>query len=63
MLGLWDERAAGTPGDDAPVGVHLTLTASAEPPDTCPVCPAVWEGGGREAPIHIKLRLLSCSGH
>jgi hypothetical protein len=34
MLGLWDELAAGTPGDDAPVGVYCTPTASAEPPDT-----------------------------
>jgi hypothetical protein len=34
MLGLWDELAAGTPGDDAPVGVYFTLTVSAEPPDT-----------------------------
>jgi hypothetical protein len=35
MLGLWEELAAGTPGDDAPVGVYLfTLTESAEPPDT-----------------------------
>jgi hypothetical protein len=34
MLGLWDERAAGTPGDDAPVGVYLTLTESAAPPET-----------------------------
>ena len=34
MLGLWDEGAAGTPGDDAPVGVQFTLTESAEPPET-----------------------------
>jgi hypothetical protein len=25
MLGLWDERAAGTPGEGAPVGVQFTL--------------------------------------
>jgi hypothetical protein len=31
---IWDELAAGTPGEDTPVGVHLTLTASAEPPET-----------------------------
>ena len=24
MLGLWDERAAGTPGEGAPVGVQCT---------------------------------------
>ena len=23
MSGIWDERAAGTPGEDAPVGVHM----------------------------------------
>jgi hypothetical protein len=34
MLGLWDERAAGTLGEDTPVGVQHTLTDSAEPPDT-----------------------------
>jgi hypothetical protein len=33
LLGLWDELAAGTPGADAPVRV-ITLTSSAEPPDT-----------------------------
>jgi hypothetical protein len=33
-LGLWDELAAGTPGDDAPVGVMVTLTESTEPPYT-----------------------------
>ena len=30
----WDEVAAGTAGDDAPVGVGITLTQSTEPPDT-----------------------------
>ena len=34
MLGRWDARAAGTPGDAAPVGVQCTLTQSAEPPET-----------------------------
>jgi hypothetical protein len=24
MSGIWDERAAGTPGDDAPVGGYLS---------------------------------------
>ena len=24
MSGIWDELAAGTPGDDAPVGVYLS---------------------------------------
>jgi hypothetical protein len=35
MSGIWDERAAGTPGEVAPVGVvALTPMASAEPPET-----------------------------
>jgi hypothetical protein len=34
MLGLWDERATGTLGDDTPIGVPPPLTESAEPPDT-----------------------------
>jgi hypothetical protein len=32
---IWDELAAGRPGDDAAVGMHATtLTESAEPSDT-----------------------------
>jgi hypothetical protein len=34
MLGLWDERTAGTLGEDTPVGVQIAWTESAEPPDT-----------------------------
>jgi hypothetical protein len=48
------ERAPGEllrrPGRAAPLSRCPALTASTEPPETCPVCPVVGEGGGREAP-------------
>jgi hypothetical protein len=60
---IWDELAAGTPGSDAPVGVMDYSDSIYRTAVFVTRTSGGVGGGGREAPIRIKLRLLSCSCH